>query len=158
MAWDNNTLNLKMHDNNVNNIKNNEKERDGNKTWEKGVMHNMIAAAVYILGMVFYGVEHPSGQVRSPAPAMLPPSFLCSSSLAGHGTLKPLDLLSALFSSCQNINVSSTLSPYWIQNSALCPCWNQDSYSLQDCPSVRESREGLFQWRNWLHKYASTYL
>lgn len=62
---------------------------------------DMIAAAVCILGMVFYGVEHSSGQVRSPVPAVLPPIFLCNSSLAGHGTLKPLDLLSALLSTCQ---------------------------------------------------------
>lgn len=40
-------------------------------------LHFQVTLPFYILGMMFYGVEYPVGQLRSPAPAMLSPSFLC---------------------------------------------------------------------------------
>lgn len=47
-----------------------------------------VTPSVYILGMMFSGVEYPFGQFRSPAPAVLSPAFLCTSSLAKHETQK----------------------------------------------------------------------
>lgn len=40
---------------------------------------------VYILTMMFYGVEYPFGSLRS---AVLPPTFLCTCLLAEHGKLE----------------------------------------------------------------------
>lgn len=47
----------------------------------------LVDSPIYLLGMTFCGVEHPFGQLRSPLLAMLPPRFLCNSSLAQHETL-----------------------------------------------------------------------
>lgn len=47
-----------------------------------------VISPVHILGMTFYKVKLPFGQFRAPVPTLLPPSCLCISSLADHGTLK----------------------------------------------------------------------
>lgn len=43
---------------------------------------------VHTLNMIFCGVEHPLAQLGSALLAVLPPRFLCSSSLAEHETLE----------------------------------------------------------------------
>ena len=43
---------------------------------------------VDILSMTSYGMEYPFGQLGSAVLAVLPPSFLCTSSLAERGRLK----------------------------------------------------------------------
>jgi len=44
--------------------------------------------AVYILSMASYGMEYPFGQFGYAVLAVLPPSFLRTSSLAKHGKMK----------------------------------------------------------------------
>lgn len=46
------------------------------------------APPVYILGTAFYSLEYLFGWFRSAILAMLPPSFLYTCSLSGHGKLK----------------------------------------------------------------------
>ncbi|KAJ7405835.1 hypothetical protein BTVI_67629 [Pitangus sulphuratus] len=87
---------------------------EGDKTQERQVMNNTIAhhlvniakpisepqlaalckllPPVYILGIMFCDVEYPFGHFRSAVWTMLPPNFLCSSSLAEHDPLKNPDL------------------------------------------------------------------
>lgn len=45
-------------------------------------------SSVCMLNMTFHGVEYPFVQFRSSVLAMLPPSFLCISSLVEHGKQK----------------------------------------------------------------------
>lgn len=82
----------------------NETQKDRCYTTPETVAHHLLTDAqpvphqcvicpseislVYILGVMFYGMEYPFGQFGSALLAVLPPGFLCTCSLAEHGKLK----------------------------------------------------------------------
>lgn len=100
---------------------------------------------VHTVGVVLCGVEYAFGQFGSPAPAMLLPSFLCTSSLAEHDSQKAPWLRSSTAQPQPNHLCVTNIIPYWTQNCT--SFWEENEFSRME-----------FSWLEWIPAQTRTRL